>query len=416
MSDLRMTGLAAWAEARLPRLIDEVCTRVLDRIPLYRTEQAVPVAELRSSIEHNLRFVIAALGSRQGPRDLTVPQQTGRRRAHQGVPLPEVLQVYRISFATLWDSLVQQAQRIREVATADALLAVASNLWQITDEHALAVTEAYRDETSFIVRAQQRRRSALVEALLTGYPGPTAGPLEAAALLGLSPDGDLVVVAAETAGIAEEGLPEIERKLAAIGVPSGWRLNPALQLGIVAVGPRQLDAVLEMLRETASTRTGVSPLYRSLSDTPRSLRLARTALAMLAEGSVGVQVFRGSPLLALLACAPDEGTRLIQDVLGPVLALPAEDRDTLIETLDTYLQQSGSAEVTATLLHCHPNTVRYRLRRLQELTGRSPSRPSDLAELSAAVSALQISPLQHSSVQRAVEHPHSNRQAESAQP
>lgn len=42
---------------------------------------------------------------------MAAPQETGRRRAHQGMPLPEVLQAYRISFATLWDASVDHARR-----------------------------------------------------------------------------------------------------------------------------------------------------------------------------------------------------------------------------------------------------------------------------------------------------------------
>jgi DNA-binding PucR family transcriptional regulator len=38
----------------------------------------------------------------------------------------------------------------------------------------------------------------------------------------------------------------------------------------------------------------------------------------------------------------------------------------------------------AELLCCHPNTVRYRLRRIEKRTGRSLSRPRDLAELCLA--------------------------------
>jgi len=46
--------------------------------------------------------------------------------------------------------------------------------------------------------------------------------------------------------------------------------------------------------------------------------------------------------------------------------------------------------VPAEVLYCHPNTVRYRLRRLQELTGRSLSDPRGIAELAAAAYALRL--------------------------
>jgi DNA-binding PucR family transcriptional regulator len=45
----------------------------------------------------------------------------------------------------------------------------------------------------------------------------------------------------------------------------------------------------------------------------------------------------------------------------------------LLDTLTTYLEQGSSLEATARLLFVHPNTVRYRLRRVTELTGLSPT-------------------------------------------
>lgn len=392
MTGMGLGDLVMWAEARMPRLLDDACAAVVDRIPMYRTDQPVPAAELRRSVEDNLRFLIAAIGCPEAPLNLAAPRETGRRRAHQGAPLPEVLQAYRLSFATLWDALVEHARRSRHPANVDALLTASSMIWQITDDHALALTEAYRNATAEVLLAQQRRRSALVEALLTGHPSPEAGPWEAAALLDLPPDGHLVVVAGDTRGLAEESLRGIERRLAARGIVSGWRLTPAQQLGVVSLQADQHDIMLEVLREAASARTGVSPPYRSLADTPRALHLAQAALAGLPSGVADVRMFNPSPLAALMVCEPSEGRRLADQVLGPVLQLPPDDRTTLLDTLNTYLDHEGSAEHAAAALYCHPNTVRYRLRRLHELTGRSLTDPHGIAELATAAYALRLSP------------------------
>ncbi|ART72496.1 hypothetical protein BTO20_31575 [Mycobacterium dioxanotrophicus] len=51
-----------------------------------------------------------------------------------------------------------------------------------------------------------------------------------------------------------------------------------------------------------------------------------------------------------------------------------------------------SAESTAKLLHCHPNTIRYRLRRLHEFTGRSLLDPQGVAQLATAAYALRLIP------------------------
>ena len=137
-----LISLTAWAESRLPQLVNDAYAAILDRIPLYGTGKPVPTEDLRSSVAHNLRSILAAIGNPQSALDLAAPQEAGRRRAHQGMPLPEVLQAYRISFATLWDGLVAYSRRGHQPAMAEALLTAASMIWQLTDEHAVALTEA----------------------------------------------------------------------------------------------------------------------------------------------------------------------------------------------------------------------------------------------------------------------------------
>ncbi|MDQ0990576.1 CdaR family transcriptional regulator [Streptomyces sp. V3I7] len=385
-----LAELITWAGQQLPRLIDDVCAAVCERISLYRGDDVVPREDLHRSIALNLGFMVSGLGDPGVSPDLAAPSETGRRRARQRAPLPEVLQVYRIGCSMLFDALMAHARRDDWPGTTDALLDAASTLWRLADEHALVLTEAYRAATAELVAVQQRRRSALVEALFTGRPVRDAGPWEVGKLLGLPLDTKLVVVAAETCGLAEESLIGVERALAEQGIVSAWQLTPAMQAGVVAMRDGQSATVLTTLRATAGARTGVSPSYVSLADTPRALHLARTALAEIPAGETGVRVFSNSPLAALVALDPDEGRRLAEEVLGPVVSLPQEDRDALLDTLHAFLHQGGSADRAARVLHCHPNTVRYRLNRIRELTGRSLSEPLALAELATAAQAIRM--------------------------
>jgi DNA-binding PucR family transcriptional regulator len=64
---------------------------------------------------------------------------------------------------------------------------------------------------------------------------------------------------------------------------------------------------------------------------------------------------------------------LIAGVYQPLLA----GGPALLDTLTAYLEQGSSLEATARLLFVHPNTVRYRLRRITELTGFAPSEGRD---------------------------------------
>jgi DNA-binding PucR family transcriptional regulator len=56
----------------------------------------------------------------------------------------------------------------------------------------------------------------------------------------------------------------------------------------------------------------------------------------------------------------------------------------LLNTFRAWVEAGGSASDTAAAIYCHPNTVRHRLHRIEELTGRTLSRPKDIAELCLA--------------------------------
>lgn len=386
--------LQGWTERHLADLVDAACATTAERIPMYRDRKLLPASELKDSIDRNLRALVEALHDPQREFDTTTAIATGRDRARQGVPLPEVLQVYRIGITTLWTALVDHVHTLNDPAAVDALLATTAMMWQLSDRQANAITEGYREATADLLVAQHRRRSALVEALLTGRPGPDSSPWEAAALLGLPPDGHVIVVAADTRDMAEESLPGIEKRLAQIGVVSGWRLAPRQQFGVVSLHVDQFEQVLDILRQTARSRVGVSPPYRQLSETPRARYLAQAALGAIPPGTSEVRPFSRSPLAALVVCDPSEGRRLAQQVLGRVLDLPDDDRSTLLDTLDAYIAEQGSTDKAAKVLYCHPNTVRYRLRRLQELSRRSLSDPLGMAELATAAYFVRLSPVE----------------------
>ena len=123
-------------------------------------------------------------------------------------------------------------------------------------------------------------------------------------------------------------------------------------------------------------------------ETPRALHLAGVAAASGAPRAV--TALSASPLAGLVAEHPDESWRLAREVLGRVLELPADDRAALLGTAQAWFDHGGSAERAGETLYCHPNTVRYRLRRLQELTGRTLTEPWAVAELATALQSYTL--------------------------
>jgi len=73
--------------------------------------------------------------------------------------------------------------------------------------------------------------------------------------------------------------------------------------------------------------------------------------------------------------------RLRAAVYAPIASSPSP----LLTTIEAYLATGGALEPTARNLFVHPNTVRYRLHRIADLTGRDPWAPRDLLVLQAAV-------------------------------
>ena len=125
-----------------------------------------------------------------------------------------------------------------------------------------------------------------------------------------------------------------------------------------AAGPIVVGRRVEGLHEAAiSAQEAMSGLKAALGwpDAPRPVR--------------------ADELLPERALAGDESAvaALIDSIYTP---LAGED-PTLLETLSCYLERAGSLEGAARDLFVHPNTIRYRLRRIADITGYTPTMPRD---------------------------------------
>src|SRR5690349_23781963 len=102
----RVASLAAEVERKLPELIDSTVRQILAEMPVYADARFVSHAELRNSVRANLDHVMRTLRGADVP-DLTQARATGRARALQGAPLPEVLRAYRIGLTEVWHRFVE---------------------------------------------------------------------------------------------------------------------------------------------------------------------------------------------------------------------------------------------------------------------------------------------------------------------
>jgi hypothetical protein len=373
---------------RRQEVVDGMVERIRSEIEFYRSG-AVSIDDLHASCDRNFEVILWPLVN-PGPVDLRPPQETGRRRARQRAPLPDVMAAYRVGFRFVWETLVEEARQ-RGRTSSDALVAAASALWVSNDEYTDAMATAYRETLTADLRHDERERTAMVEALLDGNLSGSSSTWEIAELLRLPASPAYVVVAAEVPDLAREALPGVEARLTRKEIASAWQLRPEMQVGIACLKKASsLGALVAALRDVSTGRVGVSPSYPSLEQTASALRLAR--LALVASRSGEVTAFDSAPLSVTVASASDVLPRVVDAVFGPLLELRADDRDVLLETLEAWRDNDGSATAAGAKLFCHPNTVRHRLRRIETLTGRSLSDPRAITELCLALEAVRIQP------------------------
>jgi purine catabolism regulator len=93
----------------------------------------------------------------------------------------------------------------------------------------------------------------------------------------------------------------------------------------------------------------------------------------------------------LLSLQDDEALRLYCDsLLGPLENGGGDYGDELLRSLEAFIEQNGQWERAARELYCHRHTLRYRIRKIEELTGRDLSRARDRIEFWLALRAREL--------------------------
>jgi sugar diacid utilization regulator len=250
---------------------------------------------------------------------------------------------------------------------------------------ATAVVAGHRDEQNRELLAEESQRSNLIDSLLGGRVFDEWSLREVACHLRLPINGPFVVITAEVPAAGGEPLREIESKLRSVDVFSAWRLLPDFQVGIVHVASdRKLDLVVALLSRITTARVGASAPFEDLRDTPRALHVAKVMMRGPTDSTSSVAVFDGSILATAAVSAPEVMVKTVGAALDGFGDLPDVDRELLFKTFRVWLDNDASVSGAAEVLVCHPNTVRHRLRRIEKHSGRSLSRPKDVAELCLA--------------------------------
>lgn len=357
--------------ARLDRDIDVLTpltvSQVLRDLDSYAS---VEPAALEVSVRRNLAIAVRALRANRPPEpeELGEAEQTTRERFARGIPVEEIIRAFRISIGLIQERFVALCFEVG--VPADATLAGSRLLWAVGDAFTTRVITAYHafDLDSALQDAQ--RRTAYVRAMLHGQIdlAEAATDLEG---YRIDPGADYAAVrtlvdthTAERTRRALEASGSLPSRAALIGVDDGECV------GIVSRRPRTLEEHV----------IGIGP-FVPLREIAESFRIASRSCEVAAqlhdEGVFGIE-----DLTWRLAAAdsPDVTAFLEERYLAPLRA-EGEFGKVLEETLRVYLAEGLNVTRSAAVLVTHVNTLRYRLRRFTELTGRSLEDTEVLVEL-----------------------------------
>ncbi|GAA1947610.1 PucR family transcriptional regulator [Kitasatospora viridis] len=226
-------------------------------------------------------------------------------------------------------------------------------------------------------------------AMAAKYEGTAAAPQRT--------EGSWLVLSAEGTGlpdgavrsILEEALTSDMALVAGSGTVAVVVL-PAPSTAVPADALRELLAPLEAgLGSEGRITLGVSAPAQEAGGLRGALEEARHA-RRIAAARVGRVCVAGPEELAshvlLLAAVPDEVRRAFRSrLLDKVIAYDIEHQADLVRTLEAFLRSDGSWTRCAAQLHVHVNTLRYRIGRIEELTGRDLSRLEDRVDFYLAL-------------------------------
>ena len=159
----------------------------------------------------------------------------------------------------------------------------------------------------------------------------------------------------------------------------------------IALAGRARETISEdpgAMKAAASRAAPVGALRRTFHEA----RCALEAAALANGSSPSVASYRDlGAFQLLLSLQDDDALRLYCDsVLGPLEDASGEYGDELIRSLEAFIEQNGQWERAARELYCHRHTLRYRIKRVEELTGRDLGNARDRIEFWLALRGREL--------------------------
>jgi len=357
--------------------------------------------DVRESVEFIARLWLKAIVAGQAPseEDLHIIAQSARRRVHQGVSLSSLLHAVRLSSRELWQTLLEHSAADPD-SREQLLLLFSPFLLDFFDAMSLRLASAYVDEQY----QRARWRDALHYELLNivfGIPGDETAFRRTAEALGLDAATPRVAIALDV------DLPEVlpsrmERELDRIALSVSHCLSipvndlvRTLHRGRVVVWIPTIrgDSILatdtymrayarEIMEGTRDVRavgiglmnSGAPGWAASFNEAARALELSRRS------GVAGRIVSYSDFVLDESVLRSGNALRYLEALIERV----SHEQD-LLHTLTVFFEFDQHRKQASERLGIHPNTLNYRLGRIEEILGANLNDIGWMAKLHVAI-------------------------------
>jgi hypothetical protein len=346
--------------------VDEMIDAIRAEIPAYDRPLQGDFGErvkgsTAASVERFLALIAGEERDVRGRSGLYV--ELGRNEVRSGRPIDTLLGAYRIGARVMWRGFA--AEGAQAGIEPDVLYRLAEALFAYVDELSHESSDGYAEELAQRHGARERERERMLEVLMRK-----------------NPPADAVVIHAQAAR-AEWKLPE---QVAPVAVPAARM--PARQLehrlpdGSMAA---TLEGMTVALVPDLDTPGRTAELERALEGAPAArgaqvpsldaaeeVERAVLAVALQQAGVLPADglVDAGDHLVALILHRDPLRARSLADrALEPLDRLSPATKQKLTETLACWLEHACNTGETARALHVHMQTLRYRLRQLEEVFG-----------------------------------------------
>ncbi|MDP9498019.1 MAG: helix-turn-helix domain-containing protein [Actinomycetota bacterium] len=350
-----------------PRLATQAVQRMAE-LPWFEALPAAQRADVGLVVQTGLGAFLDWLRDPAGaPAPAPEVFSVAPRELARSVSLKQTVQLIRVVVGVVEEQVPALAAPGEQARLAEQVL-------KYSREIAFAAAEVYAAAAEARGAWDARVESGVVEALVRGQVGELT--LNRAASLGWSDGQWVTAVAAASPG---HGIESAVTELRAHARHRGWSVLTGEAGGgllVVVSGRGHVDEALGELADALPAGPVVlGPTATDLASAAASVGEALAGLAAVAGWPDAPRPVASSALLVERVVVGDERarTRLLEEVHRPLAAAGGD----LLRTAAAFLEGGGSVEGAGRALFLHPNTVRYRLRKIVDTIGCDLTTPRD---------------------------------------